>query len=148
ERAAGESRRRRWADMDSHTLEVLTERIEAAERGLRAARRAIVLGSIVVLLVVGGAVWWYFDPTFSALGRGEGPEAGEAQQCIVRDAQGAARAALELSEAGALQLVFYQDPLPEDAWREHSANGPFGFGVRSTTTGPQLLLNDRDGKRL
>jgi len=131
--------------MDSHTLEVLTERIEAAERGLRAARRALLLGSVVVLLVVGGAVWWYLDPT---LGRGEGPKTVEAQHFIVRDAQGAARAALELSEAGSVQLVFYQDPLPGDAWREHAGDGPFGFGVRSTSTGPQLLLNDHDGKRL
>jgi len=128
--------------MDSHTLEVLTERIEGAERGLRAARRAIVLGSVVVLLVVGGAVWWYLDPT---LGRGEGPKTVEAQHFIVRDAQGAARAALELSDAGSVQLVFFQDPLPGDAWREHSANGPFSFGVRSTRDLTQLLIADRNG---
>jgi hypothetical protein len=131
--------------MDSHTLEVLTERIEAAERGLKGARQAIWLGSVVVLLVFGGAVWWYLDPT---LGRGGGPKTVEAQHFVVRDAQGAARAALEVSNGGAIQLVFFQEPLPGEAWREHQEDGPFSFGVRSITTGPQLLLNNREGKRI
>ena len=136
--------------MDSHTLEVLTERIEAAERALRAARRAIWLGSFVVLLVLGGAVWWALDPTF---GRGGGPKTVEGQQFeaqrfVVRDPSGAARAVLGVSDGGATQLVFLQDGLAGDAWRQHEEDGPFSFGVRTISSGPQLLLNSRDGKRL
>jgi len=135
--------------MDSHTLEVLTVRIEAAERALKSARRAIWLGSFVVLLAIGGAVWWALDPTF---GRGVGPKTGEGQQVeaqrfVVRDAQGAARAVLGVSDGGATQLVFLQDGVPGDAWRQHEEDGPFSFGVRTISSGPQLLLNGRDGKR-
>src|SRR5262249_12359340 len=111
--------------MDSHTLEGLTARLEAAQRGLKSARQAMGLGSVVILLVVGAAVWWYVDPT---LGRVASQTTVEAQHFIVRDAQGAARAALELSEDGATQLVFFQDPLAGDQWRGHSKLGPFSFG--------------------
>ena len=41
--------------MDSHTLEGLTLRLEAAERALRGARRAMWMGSAIVALAIGGA---------------------------------------------------------------------------------------------
>src|SRR5262245_44324918 len=129
--------------MDSHTLEVLTGRIEAAERALGAARRAIWLGSLVVLLVLGAAVWWAVDPTF---GRGaiSGPKEVEAQRFILRDTHGDARAVLEAMDSGGTQLVFFRDPLPGDTWRDHAGNGPFSFGVRSLASMSQLALSSRD----
>jgi hypothetical protein len=133
--------------MDSHTLEILTVRIEAAERALRSARRAMWLGSIVVLLVSAGAVLWALDPT---LGRGPGKESGtvEAQRFVVRDAQGSARAVLEALPSGGTQLVFFREPLAGDTWREHTGTGPFSFGVRSVRDLSQLVLSNSSGEDL
>jgi hypothetical protein len=130
--------------MDSHTLEGLTARLEAAELGLRKARQAMLLGSFVVLLVIGGAVWWWVGSP--RVGTGAGTV--EAQHFVVRDANGAARAALELTEDGATQLVFYQDPLPGEDWRLHAKTGPFRFGVRSVRDLSQLVLSDPSGAAL
>ena len=127
--------------MDSHTLEGLTLRLEAAERGLRGARRAMWMGSILVVLAVGGAAWWLI----SRAQVGIAPTTVEAQHFVVRDDQGSARAVLELSDAGNAQLVFFRDPLPGDGWREHAGSGPFSFGVRSLSAHSQLMLSDRDG---
>jgi len=127
--------------MDSHTLEGLTLRLEAAERGLRGARRAMWLGSILVVLAIGGAAWWLI----SRAQVGPPPTTIEAQRFIVRDAQGSARAVLQAMDSGGTQLVFFRDPLPGDRWRESVGNGPFSFGVRSLSTHSQLMLTDRDG---
>jgi hypothetical protein len=128
------------ADMDSHTLEGLTLRLEAAERGLRGAKRAMWTGSILIVLAVGGAVWW-MGTRAPVTGI---PETVEAQRFIVRDGQGAARAMLEQSEGGATQLVFFRDPLAGEGWRQHASTGPFSFGARAVSAGSQLMLSDRD----
>lgn len=127
--------------MDSHTLEGLTLRLEAAERGLRGARRAMWIGSLLVVVALGAAAWWL-------IGRaqvGAPPAIVEAQHFVVRDAQGSARAVLEALDSGGTQLVFFLDPLPGEKWREVVGNGPFSFGVRSLSAHSQLLLHDRDG---
>src|SRR5262249_43398119 len=113
--------------MDSHILEGLTLRLEAAERGLRAARRTMWMGSVVVALAIGGAAYW-MSQRAPAAGI---PETLEAQRFVVRDAQGAARALFEQSEGGATQLVFFRDPVAGDGWRQQASTGPFSFGVRS-----------------
>jgi len=126
--------------MDSHTLEGLTLRLEAAERGLRGARRAMWMGSFLVVLAMGGAAWWF--------GRAQPmgtPETLEAQHFVVRDAQGAARAVLQQSAGGSTQLVFFRDPLAGEEWRKHTSTGPFSFGVRALNGGSQLTLWDKDG---
>lgn len=130
--------------MDSHTLEGLTLRLEAAERGLRGARRAMWFGSILVALAIGGGAWWLAGH----LPAGGSQETVEAQHFVVRDAQGAARAVLETSGAGSSQLVFFRDALPGDGWRQGAGSGPFSFGVRSLSAHSQLLLSDRDGSNL
>jgi len=130
--------------MDSHTLEGLTARLEAAERGLTGARRAIWTGSVLVALSIGGAVWWWVGSP--RIGTGAGTV--EAQHFVVRDANGAARAALELTDDGATQLVFFQDPLPGDEWRSRAKTGPFRFGVRSVRSLSQLVLADPSGAAL
>ena len=131
--------------MDSHTLEGLTLRLEAAERGLRGARRAMWMGSFLIVLAIGGAAWWLVDRAQI----GTPPTTIEAQHFVVRDAQGSARAVLEAMDSGGTQLVFFRDPVPEDRWREFVGNGPFGFGVRSSPGAhSQLLLGDRDGRNL
>lgn len=123
--------------MDSHTLEGLTLRLEAAERGLRGARRAMWMGSLLVVAAIGGAVWWMSREQVAGT-----PETLEAQHFIVRDAQGAARAVLQQSAGGSTQLVFFQDPLAGDEWRKHTSTGPFSFGVRALNGGSQLMLHD------
>ena len=128
------------ADMDSHILEGLTLRLEAAERGLRGARRAMWMGSILVVLAIGGAAWWLI--TRAQVGT---PTTIEAQHFVVRDAQGAARGLLELTDDGATQLVFFRDALPGEEWRAHAKAGPFSFGVRSLSAHSQLVLGDREG---
>ena len=127
--------------MDSHTLEGLTLRLEAAERGLRSARRAMWTGSILVVLAVGGAAWWLI----SRAQVGVAPTTVEAQHFVVRDAQGAARAVLQQSAGGSTQLVFFRDPLAGEEWRKHTSTGPFSFGVRALNGGSQLTLWDTDG---
>jgi len=127
--------------MDSHTLEGLTLRLEAAERGLRGARRAMWMGSFLVVLAMGGAAWWVSN----AIPAGVAPATVEAQQFIVRDAQGLARAVFESLPNGGTQLVFFRDPAPGDRWREQTGTGPFSFGVRSLRDHSQLALSDRDG---
>ena len=130
--------------MDSHTLEGLTLRLEAAERGLRGARRAMWMGSLLVAAAIGGGAWWVVNnmPT------GASQETVEAQHFVVRDAQGAARAVLETESPGGTQLVFFRDPQPGDAWRERTGPGPFSFGVRALSARTQLMLWDRDGANL
>lgn len=125
--------------MESHVLEGLTLRLEAAERGLRAARRAMWTGSILVALAIGGGAWW----VASHLPAGTSRESIEAQHFVVRDAQGQARAVLESSEGGSTQLVFLRDPVAGDAWR--TGAGPYSFGVRSLSARSQVMLSDRDG---
>ena len=125
--------------MDSHTLEGLTLRLEAAERGLKGARRAMWTGSILVALAIGGGAWWLAGH----LPAGAASETVEAQHFVVRDAQGAARAMLEWSAGGNTQLVFLRDPVAGEGWR--SSAGPFSFGVRSLSAHSQVMLSDRDG---
>jgi hypothetical protein len=127
--------------VDSHTLEGLTLRLETAERGLRAARRAMWLGSILVVLAIGGAAWWLGG----RLQVGGTPEVVEAQRFVVRDAQGEARAVLEAMPSGGTQLVFFRDPLPGETWRERETGGPFSFGARSLSAHTQLMLDSREG---
>jgi hypothetical protein len=127
--------------VDSHTLEGLTLRLETAERGLRAARRAMWLGSILVVLAIGGAAWWLGG----RLQVGGTPEVVEAQRFVVRDAQGEARAVLEAMPSGGTQLVFFRDPLPGETWRERETGGPFSFAVRVLSAHSQLMLGNRDG---
>lgn len=126
--------------MDSHTLEGLTLRLEAAERGLKAARRAMWMGSLLVVAAIGGAAWWITRA--QPVGT---PETLEAQHFVVRDAQGAARAVLQQSAGGSTQLVFFRDPLAGDEWRKHTSTGPFSFGVRALDGKQQLVLWDQDG---
>ena len=128
--------------MDSHTLEGLTLRLEAAERALRGARRAMWTGSILVALAMGGAAWWVVNNMPSTASR----ETVEAQHFVVRDAQGLARAVLEANNG--TQLVIFRDPLPGDGWREHTGPGPFSFGVRTLSASSQLMLENRDGASL
>ena len=125
--------------MDSHILEGLTLRLEAAERGLRGARRALWTGSILVAAAIGGGAWWVVNhlPTSAS------HETVEAQHFVVRDAQGLAHAVLESSEGGSTQLVFLRDPVAGDGWR--SSAGPYSFGVRSLSARSQVMLSDRDG---
>src|SRR5262245_11786247 len=127
--------------MDSHTLEGLTLRLEAAERGLKAARRAIWTGSLLVMLGAGGAVYWLSERMTAA----GAPEAVEAQHFVVRDAQGFARGVFESLGEGGTQLVVFRGPRPGDQWRERAGTGPFSFGVRSLRDQSQLMLGDRDG---
>jgi hypothetical protein len=127
--------------MDSHILEGLTLRLEAAERGLRAARRAMWTGSILVAAAIGGGAWW----VASHLPTGAAAETVEAQHFVVRDAQGQARAVLESSEGGSTQLVFLRDPIAGDGWRGRANAGPYSFGVRSISARSQVMLSDRDG---
>jgi hypothetical protein len=130
--------------MDSHTLEGLTLRLEAAERGLRGARWAMWMGSLLVVLAMGGAAWWVSNHMSTGV-----PSATvEAQQFIVRDGQGLAHAVLESLDSGGTQLVFFRDPVPGDAWRQHTGTGPFSFGVRSLSANSQLMISDRDGGQL
>jgi len=127
--------------MDSHILEGLTLRLEAAERGLKSARRAMWMGSLLVVAAIGGGAWWVGQ----RLQTGGMPEVVEAQHFVVRDAQGAARAVLQQSAGGSTQLVFFRDPLAGDEWRKHTSTGPFSFGVRALNGGSQLTLWDTDG---
>ena len=129
--------------MESHILEGLTLRLEAAERGLSSARRAMWMGSLLVVAATGGAVWWVSRAPVV-----ETPETVEAQHFIVRDAQGAARAVLQQSAGGSTQLVFFRDPLIGDEWRQHTSTGPFSFGVRALDGGSQMVFNDREGGTL
>ena len=130
--------------MDSHTLEGLTLRLEAAERGLRGARRAMWMGSFLVVLAMGGAAWWASNHMSAAV-----PSATvEAQQFVVRDGQGLAHAVLESLESGGTQLVFFRDPVAGEAWRQHTGTGPFSFGVRALSANSQLMISDRDGGQL
>src|SRR5262245_66696810 len=112
--------------MDSHTLEGLTLRLEAAERGLKAARRAIWTGSVLVMLGAGGAVYWLSERMTAAAT----PETVEAQHFVVRDAQGFARGVFESLGEGGTQLVGFRDPRPSDQWREPAGTGPCRLGVR------------------
>ena len=125
--------------MDSHTLEGLTLRLEAAERALRGARRAMWTGSILVALAIGGGAWW----VGTHLPAGTSHESIEAQHFVVRDAQGQARAVLEATDGGSTQIVFLRDPVAGDAWR--TSTGPYSFGVRSLSARSQVMLSDRDG---
>ena len=130
--------------MDSHTLEGLTLRLEAAERGLRGARRAMWTGSILVVLAMGGAAWWVVNNMPTSTGQ----ETVEAQHFVVRDAQGNARGVLESLPNGGTQLVIFRDPLPGDGWRGRTGPGPFSFGIRTLTASSQLMLWDRNGGNL
>ena len=130
--------------MDSHTLEGLTLRLEAAERGLRGARRAMWMGSILVVLAIGGGVWWFGIRAQV----GTPPATIEAQHFVVRDAQGFARGVLESLPNGGTQLVIFRDPQPGDRWRELTGPGPFSFGVRTLSASSQLMLWNRDGANL
>jgi len=127
--------------MDSHILEGLTLRLEATERALRAARRAMWMGSFLVVLAMCGAAWWVTNRMPTAVA----PATVEAQQFIVRDAQGFARAVFESLPNGGTQLVVFRDPQPGEKWRERTGTGPFSFGLRSLSNTTQLMLNDRDG---
>ena len=127
--------------MDSHILEGLTLRLEAAERGLRGARRAMWTGSILVALAIGGGAWW----VASHLPAAAASETVEAQHFVVRDGQGQARAVLESSEGGSTQLVFLRDPIAGDGWRAGANAGPYSFGVRSLSARSQVMLSDRGG---
>jgi len=127
--------------MDSHTLEGLTLRLEAAERGLRGARRVIWMGSFLVVLAMGAAAWW----VVGQMPTGAAAATVEAQQFVVRDAQGFARAVFESLPSGGTQLVIFRDPQPGDRWREQTGTGPFSFGVRSLSAYSQLMLSDREG---
>jgi hypothetical protein len=130
--------------MDSHTLEGLTLRLEAAERALRGARRAMWTGSILVALAMAGAAWWVVRNLPSSASR----ETIEAQHFVVRDAQGSARGVLESLPNGGAQLVMFRDPQPGDQWSGHTGPGPFSFGIRTLSTGSQLMLWDRNGGNL
>jgi hypothetical protein len=127
--------------MDSHTLEGLTLRLEAAERGLRGARRALWMGSLLVALAMGGAAWW----VVRSVPTGAVQETVEAQHFVVRDGQGLARAVLESSDGGNTQIVFLRDPVAADGWRDRAKAGPFSFGVRSLSAHSQVMLSDRGG---
>ena len=130
--------------MDSHTLEGLTLRLEAAERALRGARRAMWMGSVIVALAIGGAAYWLVrhQPT------GASSETVEAQHFVVRDGQGLARGVFEALADGGTQLVIFRDPKPGDGWRGGVHTGPVNFGVRSLSANSQLLLSDRDGSNV
>ena len=130
--------------MDDHTLEGLTLRLEAAERGLRGARRAMWMGSLLVAAAIGGGAWW-LAAHLPASGT---QETVEAQHFVVRDAQGNARGVLESLANGGTQLVIFRDPLPGDGWRERTGPGPFSFGIRTLTASSQLMLWDRNGGNL
>jgi hypothetical protein len=131
--------------MDSHILEGLTLRLEAAERELRGARRAMWMGSFLVVLAIGGGAWWVSDTMMRSSAAGG---TIEAQQFVVRDAQGRAHGVLESLDSGGTQLVFFRDPVPGEKWRELTGTGPFSFGVRSLRANSQLVLSDREGGQL
>jgi len=130
--------------MDSHTLEGLTLRLEAAERALRGARRAMWTGSAIVALAIGGAAYWLV----SHAPPGASHETIEAQHFVVRDGQGLARGVFEALDDGGTQLVVFRDPKPGDGWRGDVHTGPVNFGVRSLSAHSQLLLSDRDGSNV
>jgi hypothetical protein len=127
--------------MDSHTLEGLTLRLEATERALRGARRAMWTGSILVALAIGGGAWWVVNnmPTSTS------QETVDAQHFVVRDGQGFARGVLESLPNNGTQFVIFRDPLPGDQWRGHTGSGPFSFGVRTLSANSQFMLSTRDG---